>query len=248
MSRIKKPAPRPAKRSESLHGGDVKADKASTLPRSAEISSTLAGEIAAGLIAPGSKLEEEALCKRFNASRTPVREALRQLAAQDVLDIRPRLGAFVVQLTVEKLVEMFETMGWLEAACAALAARRHTAEDRKALTELHQKCIEAAAHEDPASFYAANAQFHEAIYRACHNRYLERETLQLRSRVEAYRREVTFHAGLMKLSLAEHDAVLTAILDMDEDGAASCMRRHLDTLRSDAVSMAVMVSRRRSEG
>ncbi len=211
---------------------------------SAEILRTLAGEVLTGQIPPGAKLEEEALCQRFSASRTPVREALRQLAAQGVVEIRPRQGAFVVQLTVESLVEMFECMGHLEAACASLAARRHTAEDRLALSSSHEACIQAAQLADPIAFYGANAQFHQCIYRASHNNYLARQTLELCNRLEAYRRDSTFHPGLMSLSIREHQEVLDAIFAMDEVTSAMRMRQHLDTLRNDAVSMAVLLSKR----
>jgi DNA-binding GntR family transcriptional regulator len=213
-------------------------------PLSAEILSTLGKEVLTGQIPPGTKLEEEALCQRFSASRTPVREALRQLAAQGVVEIRPRQGAFVVQLTVESLVEMFECMGYLEAACAALAARRHTAEDRIALSSSHETCMQAAKQSDPIAFYAANARFHECIYSASHNNYLAVQTLDLRNRLEAYRRESTFHPGLMSLSIRAHKAVLDSIFAMDEVTASVRMREHLDTLRNDAVSMAVLLSKR----
>ncbi len=216
----------------------------STLPLSAEILGTLASEVLTGEIAPGTKLDEEALCQRFSASRTPVREAIRQLAAQGVVEIRPRQGAFVVQLTVESLAEMFEYMGYLEAACAALAARRHNAQDRVALAASHDACKLAAEQADPEAFYAANNRFHECIYRASHNHYLAAQTIELRNRLEAYRREATFHAGLMQISVTEHQAALDAIFAMDEDTSASRMRRHLDTLRNDAVSIAAMLSRR----
>lgn len=213
-------------------------------PRSAEILHSVAQEIASGLIAPGTKMEEETLCERFKASRTPVREALRQLAAQGFVEIRPRQGAFVVQLTVESLVEMFEAMAYLEAACAALAARRHTSQDRDALAAAHESCIAAAAGADPGVFYAANTQFHECVYRAGHNRFLEMQTLDLRNRLEAYRRKATFHPGLMSKSINEHKGVIDAIFSMDENAAASRMSQHLDTLRKDAVSMSIMLSKR----
>jgi DNA-binding GntR family transcriptional regulator len=214
------------------------------LPLSADILKTLSHEMASGKIAPGTQLKEEILCARFNASRTPIRDALKQLAAQGMVELRPRQGAFVVQLTVEQLAAMFETMGYLEAACAALAARRHTAEDLAQLANAHEACVTAARMMDPDSFYKANAHFHECIYRASHNPHIEGQTLELRNRVEAYRREVTFHAGLMALSIREHEAVLNAIREMDEETAAARMRQHLDTLRNDAVSMAAALSRR----
>ena len=215
-----------------------------SLPLSAEILATLSREVLAGDIAPGTKLDEEALCQRFSASRTPVREALRQLAAQGVVEIRPRQGAFVVQPTVESLAEMFECMGFLEAACAELAARRHSAQDRVALDESHTACVQAAEDADPAVFYAANARFHECVYEASHNHYLAAQTIELRNRLEAYRREVTFHDGLMRVSIAEHRAALDAIFAMNGNAAAQCMRQHLDTLGNDAVSIVAMLSKR----
>ena len=213
-------------------------------PRSAEILRILSQEMASGKLIPGTQLKEELLCERFDASRTPVRDALKQLAAQGLVELRPRQGAFVVQLTIDRLAAMFETMGYLEAACAALAARRHTAQDLQDLAKAHEACIQAAAAEDAESFYTANASFHECIYRASHNPHMETQTLDLRNRVEAYRREVTFHPGLMSLSIREHEAVLDAIRIMDEDTASTRMRQHLDTLRTDAVSMAAALVRR----
>lgn len=216
----------------------------SHLHRSDEILRTISGEIATGAIEPGTKLDEETLCERFSASRTPVREALRQLAAQGVVELRPRQGAFVIQLTVESLIEMFETMAYLEAACAALAARRHTIEDRQALTTSHEACIAATQAADPMLYYEANARFHECLYRASHNQHLETMTLELRNRLEAYRREITFHPGLMAISNTEHGDVLEAVFAMDEQTAATRMSYHLDTLRKDAVSMAQMLAKR----
>ena len=218
--------------------------KADNMPRSVSIVDTLAIEIGHGILAPGTHLEEEVLCHRFSASRTPVREALRQLGARGLIEIRPRQGAFVIQLDADRVVEMFEVMGYLEAACSSLAAKRHNAKDRIALTDAHQQCIAAAERDDPESFYQANAHFHECIYRASHNRHLEEQTLGLRNRLELYRRDVTFHAGLMAISVNEHEKVLRAILEMNQEAAAEFMSQHLDTLSGDAVSMASMASRR----
>ena len=213
-------------------------------PLSISIVETLSLEIGNGKLPPGMHLEEEWLCHRFGASRTPVREALRQLAARGAIEIKPRQGAFVIQLDTARVIEMFEVMGFLEAACSSLAARRHNAQDRQALTQAHQECIDAAERDDPEAFYRANAKFHECIYGASHNRHLQEQTLGLRNRLEAYRKEVTFHAGLMAISIQEHEMVLRGILEMNQELAASCMSKHLDTLRSDAVSMASIASRR----
>jgi len=206
--------------------------------RALRIREAIEKDIVTGKLAPGTKLDEDVLATRYGASRTPVREAFQQLASQGHIELRPHVGAFVATLSVPELVEMFEAMAYLEAACAALASRRHTDADRAWLAAAHSACVKAAKRKDPDAFYAANARFHECIYAASHNEYLAAETLRLRNRLEAYRRESTFHPGLMALTINEHEKILQAILDMDEAAAASRMRGHLDTLRDDAVSMA----------
>jgi DNA-binding GntR family transcriptional regulator len=200
-------------------------------------------DIVSGKFMPGAKLDEESLASRYGASRTPVREALKHLSSQGLIEIRPHAGAFVAKLTVGELAEMFETMAYLEAACAALASRRHTMEDRQALSATHKACAKAARKGDPSTFYAANARFHETVYAASHNAYLAAETIGLRNRLEAYRREATFHPGLISITMAEHERILKAIFAMDEALAATLMRSHLDTLRDDAVSMARAIQR-----
>jgi len=200
-------------------------------------------DIVSGRLTPGMKLDEEALAARYGASRTPVREAFQQLASHGHIELRPHMGAFVAKLGVAELGEMFEAMAFLEAACASLASRRHANADRKQLGAAHEACLKAAKRKDPDAFYAANARFHECIYAASHNGFLAAETLRLRNRLEAYRRESTFHPGLMTLTINEHEKILQAILDMDEAAAASRMRGHLDTLRDDAVSMAKALAR-----
>jgi DNA-binding GntR family transcriptional regulator len=207
------------------------------------IRASIEHDIVSGKLPPGTKLDEEALAAKYGASRTPVREAFQQLASQGHIELRPHMGAFVAQLGVSELGQMFETMAFLESACAELAALRHTEEDRKLLGAAHEACVKAAKKKDPGAFYDANALFHERIYAASHNDYLCADTLRLRNRLEAYRRASTFHAGLMALTIKEHDRILQAILDMDDAAAAGRMRGHLDTLRDDAVSMAKALKR-----
>jgi DNA-binding GntR family transcriptional regulator len=204
-------------------------------------------DIVAGRLVPGVKLNEESLGAHHGASRTPVREALRQLASKGLVELRSNLGAFVAQPNVTELAEMFEVMSFLESACAALAAVRHTAEDRRLLAAAHERCAESAARNDPDAFYAANARFHECIYAASHNRYLQAQTIALRNRLEVYRRESTFHPGLIALTMREHKEILDVIFEMDAPSAAAKMRSHLDTLRDDAVSMHKAVRRPASQ-
>jgi DNA-binding GntR family transcriptional regulator len=207
------------------------------------IRQSVENDIVSGRLTPGTKLDEDGLAARHGASRTPVREALQHLASQGLIELRPHAGAFVPTRSVVELAEMFEAMAFLEAACATLAARRHTADDRHALAAAHAACADAARRDDPDAFYAANRHFHRCIYEAAHNGYLTAQTTLLGSRLEAYRREATFHPGLMALTMAEHERIMTAILEMDEASAGSQMRSHLDTLRDDIVSMATAMER-----
>src|SRR5689334_1128467 len=94
------------------------------ITRAEELRLALADEIINGSLAPGATLEETALAQRFNVSRTPVREALRQLAASGLVETRPHRGAVVANLSHERLAAMFEAMAELEAICAGLAAER----------------------------------------------------------------------------------------------------------------------------
>jgi DNA-binding GntR family transcriptional regulator len=225
------------KRAQASAGLLADAD-APTKTRTDRIRQAIERAIVSGRFEPGMKLDENALAARHGASRTPVREALQQLASQGLIQLRAHAGAFVASLSVVELAEMFEAMAFLEAACAALAARRHTAEDRRLLAAAHEACAKAARKGDPDAFYVANARFHACIYMASHNGYLAGQILQLANRLEAYRREATFHPGLMSMTMAEHERIMQAIFEMDETVAGQQMRSHLDTLRDDAVSMA----------
>jgi DNA-binding GntR family transcriptional regulator len=214
-------------------------DKMARATRSNHICAALKREILSGRLAPGTKLHEEALGLEYGVSRTPVREALRHLASESLVELRAGQGAFVAQPSINALVEMFEVMACLEADCAVLAAQRHTQADRDALSAAHLNCKRAAKRNDPEAFCRTNADFHECIYRASHNALLEGYTLGLRDRLEPYRRETTFHPGFMALSVVEHERILEAIFAMDTAAARLHMHGHLDTLRNDVIAMIV---------
>lgn len=191
-------------------------------------------EILAGRLRPGTRLDEESIARRFGISRTPVREAFKGLASTGLVEIRPHQGAHVAVLTLKDIVEMFEMMGVMEAACAEFAARRHTPADRAAMVAARDACEAART---PAAFYAANARLHETIYAAAHNAFLAGQTMALRQRLEPYRRQVTALPGLIETSNREHRAVIEAILRSDGEAAAGTMRAHVATLRHDIAAM-----------
>ncbi len=217
--------------------------KKPAVTRTDSIRIALERDIVSGKLRPGTKLDEDTLAASFGASRTPVREALRLLASKRLIEIRAHAGAFVSTLSMVDLAEMFEAMALLETGCAMLAARRHDAHDRKVIAAAHEACATAARSNDPGAFYRANTRFHECIYDASHNGYLIAQTINLGNRLEAYRREATFHPGLMSITITEHQQIMNAIFEMDEAEAARNMRGHFDTLRNDIVSMATAAAR-----
>jgi DNA-binding GntR family transcriptional regulator len=184
-------------------------------------------QIATGELPPGSTLDEFSLAQQHGVSRTPAREALIQLAAEGLIEVRPRRGAVVKSIGPTRLLEMFEVMGELEAMCARLAARRSGQGDRERLLAAHREC-EAASHQDDVDHYFyCNERFHEAIYASSRNSYLQEQALQLARLLRPYRRLQLRVRGRMGTSYAEHDKVVSAILDGDPEAAAQALRDHV---------------------
>ena len=190
---------------------------------------TLEAEIAAGHLQPGSRLDEHDVALRFGASRTPVREAFRSLAAEQLVELRGRQGATVRAIDVHAVIEMFQVMAELEGLCARLAARRASAAQLRAIGDAHGTLLDAAA-AGPDAFYDANQVFHEIIYEASCNGFLADQTRKLRNRVAAYRRRVTHMPGRIEDTVREHEAVMAAITARDPDAAHAAMRAHVSLL------------------
>ncbi|MBS9476308.1 GntR family transcriptional regulator [Ancylobacter radicis] len=195
--------------------------------RAEELRLQIADEITRGRLPPGTTLDETALAARFGVSRTPVREALRELAASGLVDTRPHRGAVVARPSLERLQDMFDVMAELEALCAGLAALAMTPAERRQLDLLHTQMGEMMRAGDFAAYREANEQFHTSIYAGSHNDYLVEITLGTRRRLSPFRR-AQFHAlGRLALSHREHDQVVTAILRGQRDAASAAMRSHI---------------------
>lgn len=194
---------------------------------SERIRNALTDEIAEGDLLPGAALDEQQLANRFGASRTPVREALRQLAVSGLVEFRPRRGAVVARMTPERVMEMFETVAEIEALCVRLATYRMTPSERGRLLELHGEASRAAKAGDVDAYDGINAAFHEALYNATHNGFLTEQAISLRDRLNAFRRTQLRHKDRLDRSIAEHGAILEAIAEGDGDTASRRMRAHM---------------------
>jgi DNA-binding GntR family transcriptional regulator len=192
----------------------------------------IADEIALGHFVPGGKLDEVMLAERFQVSRTPVREALKQLAIMGLVDCRPNRGSVVAALGTEQLDQMFEAIGELEAACARHAALRMTPQDRGQLMELHRQGRAAMQASDFERYDAANLALHTAIIRGSYNPVLIDMATSLRHRVAPFRRTQFHNIERMGESFEEHAVIVEAILAHDAVTTYRQMRTHLQSART----------------
>jgi DNA-binding GntR family transcriptional regulator len=218
---------------------DRPAATADKVTRAEELRLQLADEIVRGVLAPGTPLDETDLAQRFNVSRTPVREALRQLTASGLVESRAHRGAVVAQPSVDRLTGMFEAMAELEALCAGLAAERMPIAERHALEAIHEELRVLSYDGNPERFNEVNERFHNAVYVGSQNDYIAEIALATRVRVQPFRRAQFRNLGRLAKSHAEHDRVVIAIMRGDRSGAAAAMRAHIELVRGEYEHYAV---------
>jgi DNA-binding GntR family transcriptional regulator len=185
-----------------------------------------------GELAPGSRVPERALCQKFAVSRTPLREALKVLAAEDLVQLLPNRGARVASLDDTKLDHLFEVIGMLEAEGGRLAAERI---DAAALAEIKGMHYQMHAHflrQELPEYFALNQAIHEAILSAAGNPVLMTMYFGLSGRIKRAR----YMANKMRpdrwqQAMDEHEAILTALCDREGERLAGLLVRHLANKR-----------------
>lgn len=195
--------------------------------RSEALRDSIEEMIAIGKYRPGEHLDETELATKFGVSRTPIREALIQLASMGLVVIRPRRGAVVAEIAPQQLVEMFEVMAELEAMCGRLAARRMSPDEHTRLLAAHQACNDARNANDADEYYYKNEAFHQEIYNGSGNAFLEEQARNLHRRLRPYRRLQLRVRDRLSASYAEHQSVVDAIIAGDSDTAAERLRNHV---------------------
>ena len=208
--------------------GDRPVMAAKTL--AARLREQLADDIVRGALAPGVSLEEVELAKRFDVSRTPVREAIRLLVASGLVEARPHRSAVVARATEVQLAGMFEALRELESLCAGFSAERMTDGDCAELKRVHAALLRVVRAGDPQRYHELNEQFHSIIYAGAHNAYLERLTLETRARIAPFSRAQFRTLGRLARSHAEHETIVRAILDGKPDRAAAAMKSHIGSV------------------
>jgi DNA-binding GntR family transcriptional regulator len=196
-----------------------------------EVAAQLREKIFSGELAPGSFVDELALCEQMQISRTPLREALKVLAAEGLVRQEPRRGSFINEVTEKDLDEIFPVIALLEGRCAFEAAQNATDADLEALTTLHERLQKMARANRIQDYYAANVTIHEAIITLADNRWLAQVIGDLRKILKLARLQQLSAPGRMQQSCAEHMAVFAALQARDAAGAEAAMRTHLTRQR-----------------
>ncbi|MBO1075900.1 GntR family transcriptional regulator [Roseomonas marmotae] len=190
--------------------------------------------IVEGILIPGAKLSERGLAAALGISAQPVREALRRLEAEGMVETRPRSGSFVAPLDTPRLVEMGRIRAALEGAAAGLAARRAGAADIAVLRSRLAAMRAATGTGDPAMLRRANEAFHDALHTIGGNAFLIRSLHALGAYDHIGRARALAAEDEPRQALDEHAAILDAIAARDAEAAEALMRAH--TLRSLAVA------------
>jgi len=196
----------------------------------AQVTSALRRAIVSGLLQPGEALSETALAQRFRVSRTPVREALKQLERERLVDIVPRVGTYVRKATGDEVLDALVVKEVLEGAAARLLAARVDAPELAALAQATEDLERAAAMGDLPRVVETNQRFHELIHRGSGSAKLRfhLELLLNEFRVP-YQRLVSLtisQRGRLRRVLAEHRRIVAAIRAHDPDEAERAMRAH----------------------
>ena len=236
---IPTPVTRPRRRSKAGIGSGEGSTQAVPPPSLCDqVFSRLADEIVLGKLPPGTHLDEQDIADRCGVSRTPVREALKQLAATGLANYRPHRGSVVRSLTAADLDLMFEAIAELESSCARYAALRMTGEEREALRISYVQCQQAAHDHDMERYDRSNREFHALIFSGAHNPFLQETTGALRGRVMPFRRGQFVNPNRLAQSMVEHSRVVNAILAGDPDAAGREMRGHLLSARTAAAHVS----------
>jgi DNA-binding GntR family transcriptional regulator len=196
-----------------------------------EVAATLREQIFDGTLAPGSFVDEAALCEGLSISRTPLREALKVLTAEGLLRHEPRRGCFVNEVTERDLDEIFPVIALLEGRCAYEAARNASDAELHDLDALHERLVRHAKARRINDYYATNHIIHEAIIQLADNKWLAQVIGDLRKILKLARLQQLHAPGRLEQSLSEHLAVFAALKARDSEGADAAMRTHMTRQR-----------------
>ena len=192
-----------------------------------DVADRLREEIFNKNLAPGSWLDEQSLAIQFGISRTPMREAIKVLAAEGLVTIKMRRGAYVTEVNRADLEQIFTVLSLLEGQAAKETANKATEDQLNLLDHLHHRLEKAAADRDIEQFFEINGKFHDLIQEIAGNRWMNGVIADLRKVLKLHRRDSLTSTGRIQNSLLEHREILKALLKRDELTVEALMRKHL---------------------
>lgn len=200
-----------------------------------------------GRIEPGAKLNERELSLKLRVSRTPLREAIKLLAAEGLVDLIPNRGAVAVKLTERDILMVFEMLAGLEAMSGELAAQRISAAQLAEIKALHYEMLACFARDDLSGYYRLNARIHLSINEAAGNPLLMKTYKEINARVQALRFRTNQNKSRWQQAVHEHEAMLQALETRDATAMRRILTEHLlhkrdtvvELLRSGSVSGSV---------
>ncbi|WP_342128557.1 GntR family transcriptional regulator [Hydrogenophaga sp. OTU3427] len=208
---------------------DARSD-ATIIPRALyeEVAERLRQRIFSRELEPGSWIDELKIADELGISRTPLREALKVLAAEGLITMKVRRGAYVTEVSDKDLSDVYHLLSLLESDAVAVVAQRASEEQLQQLQALHAE-LEAAAR-DPerqrARFFELNERFHMAVLDIADNRWRDQMVSDLRKVMKLNRHNSLFKTGRLQESLQEHSALMKALLARNPELAAQRMREH----------------------
>jgi len=195
------------------------------LPLYQRVAERLRERIVAHSMAPGSWIDEQALTAELGISRTPLREALKVLAAEGLVTMKLRRGAYVTEVSERDLSEVFHLLSLLESDAAAVVAEQASGEQIAELAALHQRLEETVDERD--AFFAANERFHMRLLEIADNRWRNQMVADLRKVMKLYRHHSLFKQGRLEASLKEHRRIMAALKARDAAKVRELMQQHL---------------------
>ena len=205
-----------------------------SIPRAAlheQVAQRLRQMLVEGRIAPGAKLNERELAELLNVSRTPLREGIKMLAAEGLVELLPNRGAIAVSLSEADVLNTFEVMAGLEAQAGELAAERITPAELSEIQAMQFEMMAAYTRGDLSAYYAINSRIHSAISAAAKNPVLTTVYKQVNARLQALRFRSNQDGEKWKRAVKEHERMVEALVARDGAAMRDVLLTHLRNKR-----------------
>lgn len=215
----------PASRTPPAAAGSLPA--AEPRPLHAEVVNRLRDKIVQGELAPATKLNERVLCQELGISRTPLREALKYLASEGLVELLPNRGAVVAPLDPARIKQMFVVMGALEALAGELACANASDADIAEIRALHYQMVAHYARGELADYFRYNQQIHMKLVESGGNGVLAQNYRTLNAHVKRARYMANLSKERWDKAVKEHEAILDALVKRDSTRLKALLQDHL---------------------